>query len=371
MRLLPIALLIGLVLLLTMPALAQDDIPAPQFLYRGENQLLLVDGFADEIYELPIEVSERDGFEWSPDGRFLLASLYEDEILTYCLNLFDVDAQTWLYEEPIACNAFNPMFTADSEQFIYITEDGHNEVLWSHSLADRTNSELYRTTDGHDIYETGISELDWSPTKKYLTFIDFRWIMGGTLNTLVIMDAKSRNFIIVSAPNAYYASYNPIWSADERWFLIMLKEEYITSATLPRTNHEGDVYLVNAQSGETYRLTYTPTVSEHRIRWTEEGNIAFSVTTVQDSTFTLEAAMNVEVVPDEDIIWPESIYSEDFFDPKPNIMISPDENIGAWVTYRQDQPDLLNFGYTDPDAPASFSITMPESYQLVGWRPFG
>ena len=81
-------LLIGFVLFGVSIVLAQDDVPAPQFLYRNGNHLVLLDGYTGEASELPFEVVEQDRFEWSPDGRYILALQNRDSATyTYCLNL--------------------------------------------------------------------------------------------------------------------------------------------------------------------------------------------------------------------------------------------------------------------------------------------
>jgi hypothetical protein len=96
----PIAFLVGIVsLLMLLPATAQDELHPPQFLYRDENRLILLNGYTGEATELSMEVADRDRFEWSPDGRYLLARLLNDEDSRYCLNLYDVDLDVWVYNQ--------------------------------------------------------------------------------------------------------------------------------------------------------------------------------------------------------------------------------------------------------------------------------
>ena len=123
---LPIMLLIAFyVLLSTMLVTAQDEPPAPQFLYRNENRLVLLNGYTGEATELPFEVVGGDHFTWSPDGRYLLALLQDDEPSKYCLNLYDVDVQVWVYNKPIACAVGIANFSADGAR--RASRDGHHE----------------------------------------------------------------------------------------------------------------------------------------------------------------------------------------------------------------------------------------------------
>jgi hypothetical protein len=204
--------------------------------------------------------------------------------------------------------------------------------------------------------------------------------MGGSLNTFMVMNIESGDHFSISAPDQYYASYHPIWSDDDRWFLITLKEEYVTSGSLGVTNHQGDVYLVNSKTGESSRLTYTPAVGEYDIRWTDDGMIAFYVVVAetQEFTFTPEEAMKVEIVPNDEIIRPEPVNPEDYFpDPMSDLTVSPDTNIGAWVSYPFTAQETfrrhLNIGnLMSPDS-TIFSVPIPDAYSysniLIGWRP--
>jgi Tol biopolymer transport system component len=379
MRLLS-TLLIGLLLLLMIiQVTAQDDPPAPQFLYRHENRIVLVDGYTGETTELPFEVADQDRFEWSPDGRFLLAHIQEDATHTFCLNLYDVDEQEWEYDEPISCAVEDVLFATDGTQIAYSSSDEVNATVWLYSIADQTNQVLYRTTEGTSNYSIEISNLQWSPTEKYLTFVSYFWILGGTLNMFVVMNTENQSLITLSAPDPYYASYTPIWSEDDNWFLITLLEEYVTSGTIPHSNHLGDVYLVNSETGEEHRLTYTPAAREVDVQWTDDGKIAFTMVTEQKLTFTLEEAMNVEVVPPDAIITPEPVDVGAIHHSPGNLMISPDPDLSAWVSSAQAHEGnytyALNFGKSPRKMPstADFSVPITDTYQsgniLIGWRP--
>lgn len=363
-------------LFLILPVAAQDEQPAPQFLYRNENHLILVNGYTGEATELPFDVTERDRFTWSPDGKYLLSQLRDGETYRYCLNLYDVDKQDWLYPEPISCSVEEAIFSVDGTTIVYSTNDETNGVLWLYNLEAETSQELYRTTDGDNLYPSGITGFRWSPTSRFLTFISYTAIMGGTLNGLVVMNVETQTYIMVNASDTYYASYNPIWAEGDGWFLIVLKEEYTTSSSAPYTNHEGDVYLVNSETGEQYRLTYTPALLERDIRWTEDGRITFTIE--QELIYTLEEAMNVEEVPYNAITMPEPYEPEIFCYGLNGLTVSPDPKLSAWIAESQGEDGnpvyTLNFG-TAKTGKANFSVLLEDydNYQysnvIIGWRP--
>jgi Tol biopolymer transport system component len=370
-------LLITLLLLATSLITAQDELPAPQFLYRNENRLVLIDGYTGETTELPFEVTERDRFTWSLDGKYLLTRLQEPDKYTYCLNLYDVDTQEWVYNEPISCSVWDVALSPDSTQVMYITTDGINAILWSYNLESEARQELYRTTDGDTLRPSGLDDIQWSPTESYMTFVDYTQILGGTLNNLVVMNVENNTHFILYAPNTYYASYYPHWSADDAWFLVTLKEEYVTSGSMPQTNHRGDIYLVNSDTGAKYRLTYTSAAYETNLRWTEDGGITFTEVIEQTFTYTIEEAMNVEVVQREEIVTPEPFNDDIYFNSGSSDMLtSPDPELAAWVVETQGHQGNriyeLNFG-TRLGRTIEFSIPLPDSYQysyiIVGWRP--
>jgi hypothetical protein len=191
------------------------------------------------------------------------------------------------------------------------------------------------------------------------------------------MNLKTEKYATLSAPDTYYAHYYPIWSADDRWFLITLQEAYATSGALPLTNHKGDVYLINSETGKQYRLTYTPAAYEINIHWTDDGKIAFTEVSEEDISYTLNQAMTIEAVPPDQIITPEPVEDVPFYG-DPEVMISPDPNIGAWTTRTQQPDKTYIFELVIGEVPrvsseVKFSIPISDPNQsgtvLIGWRP--
>lgn len=375
-RLLTLVLVVFCIFLMTALTSAQDKPPAPQFLYRSGDHLVLLNGYTGESSQLPITISDQDHFDWSPDGKYLVTRLHTSDYSIYCLDLYDVDKRVWVLDKPISCAAGEAIFSGDNSRIYYSTNEQNNGAVWVYRLQDKTSRQLYQTTEGNDLRPAGVDGLYWSPTKAYLTFVEYNWIMGGTLNSFEIMNAATEHIASVNASNPYYASYYPIWRPDDRWFLITLQDQYVTSGTLPRTNDQGDVYLVNSETGGSYRLTYTPSEYETDIRWTDDGKIAFNEVTEQHLTYTLQQAMNVPVVPDDQIVAPEPINPEDDYDPMQGVMVSPDPDLGAWVSPEQEGIKMVELhigNVLGGQRMATFSILIPASYQypavLIGWRP--
>ncbi|MCA9885863.1 MAG: hypothetical protein KC708_22950 [Anaerolineae bacterium] len=367
--------LLSLWIFVAIPTTAQqpEDLPAPQFLYRDNDQLILLDGYTGEPTPLAIDVSPGDRFGWSPDGQFLITWLQDSETETSCLNLYKVDEQAWLSDDPIACPVERIKFSNDGQQLFYVVPDEYNATLWRYNLTEQTKQELYRTTGGNSPNDTGISDLALSPTGAYLTFESFDWMMGGTMNAFVILNTSTLEHAVLQAPDTYYASYYPIWSPDDSWFLINMMDEYVVSATLPQTSHRGDVYLVNSDTGESYRLTFTPAEVEKDIHWIDEGNIAYTRVIEEVHMLSIDEAINIEPIPSEEIIMPDvTTLDEDNTDSMPyGVMPSPNPNIGAWVDDVEPQPILTIGEFHWSIRTPYFSVPITDSSQdtLIGWRP--
>lgn len=157
---LPVVLLTGLFsLFMLLPATAQDELHPPQFLYRDGDQLILVNGETGDAVELPdIAATNADQYEWSPNGEYLLALLGNSETYLKCLNLSDVDARVWLYDDPLACNVESAAFPHDGTRIAYSTSDGINGTLWLHNVEDAEMEQLYTTSGGEELYPSGIND---------------------------------------------------------------------------------------------------------------------------------------------------------------------------------------------------------------------
>jgi hypothetical protein len=270
----------------------QDELHPPQFLFRDGDHLILVNGETGDAVDLPdIEVEDTDQFEWSRNGEYLLALLGNSETHFKCLNLYDVDEQVWLFDEPLACNVEDGAFSHDDTQLAYASNNSINGALWIYTVEDAETRQLYVTSGGEELYPSGIDDINWSPTDSYLTFIEYHWLTGGTSNGLRFLNVERGTHYTLTGGFGYYANYYPIWSPDDQWFLTILQEEYATTAAMPYTNHRGGLYLVHAIDGETQRLTYSPADPETNIRWTEDGNIEFD--TVEHVTLSVEDAMRI------------------------------------------------------------------------------
>ncbi len=371
-------LLIVLLTVSAVPAIAQDDDPpTPQLLYRDGTRLLLLDGYTGETEELPFAVSEWDTFTWSPDGRYLLAQLRDENTWPSCINLYDLDNAAWLYDEPIACEVGHGLFSGDNTQLVYsvpLPDDPHNAALRLHSLSDETDIELYRTLEGNLANNANLANVEWSPTEAYLTFISYKWIMGGTLNRFVVMNTDNFEYVTINAPNIYYASYKPIWSPDDSRFIMRLQGEYAYSGAIPTTNHSGDVYLFDADTGEEFRVTYSPAMQEFDLRWTDEGEIAYSTREViiHQTQLTIAEAMNVDPVAPEDMVTPEPIRQEDYFSTPIEIVVSPDPSLAAWIDREEvwESSDVyrLYVGSANGDN-HNYVIRVWDEDDFFGWRP--
>jgi len=368
--------IIGLIFLTILPVSAQSESHPPQFLFRDGDRLVLVNGETGEAAELPhITATSSDYFEWSPDGKYLVVLLSSSVPYLKCLNVYDVEMQEWLFDNPIACNVIDAKISHDATYFAYATQEEYEGALWLYTRANGEIEQLFITSGGDEILRNAIGVIDWSPNDQYLAFEHRDGAFGGSFNSLIVMHLESREFYsIVGARFGYYASYRPIWSPDDEWFLLVLQEEYVTSGMFPVTNHRGDLYLIRSHTGEQYRLTYTPTDEESNIRWLPNGAIAYD--TVLHTTLSIEEAINIVEPPLESIITPEPLEPPEraFSSSYP----APNEGLFAWVVQSRSREEgsstHLNIG-VQPLSPENtvFTASLPEDYQftnvIIGWRP--
>jgi hypothetical protein len=359
--------------LLTQIVSAQDETAFEQgFVYRDGDQLMFVNPYVEPVEAVPlpgIVASQRDWWEWSPDGRYLVALLHQDESANYgrCLNLYDVDLREWVYDEPVICDFSDAAISPESTQIAYATHDQNDAYLWLLTLANDYRQPLYDTTD-RDFDEINnvyfIDGIDWSPTGRYLMFTYYSSVIGGTINSALMMDVINGRYQGVGA--GYYAGFDPIWSPDDEWYLVVIQEEYVTSGTLPYSNHQGDLYLINSEDGHRNRITFTPADLESNIEWVSQTEFTFDTT--QHLTYNVEDAMNIAPVPSENIVYPEAVDSLEFHSSN----LSPDGEFGVQfisTTGNTARPEILRIIARYGEV---FSTNIPNLYPLtdiIGWRP--
>lgn len=378
-----IGLLIGL-LAIGFQAQAQTAEPttnAPQFLYRNGDKLILVNGETGEAQALPgITAGEKDRFEWSAGGQYVAVKTPapDKDYSPYCLNIYNVDEQKMLYDKPLSCDVGAEGFSHDGTYVVYSTRvgDDFNSVLWLYKLSNGVTRRIYETTNGQPpLSQAGIDEIQWSPTDKYVSFVSYRWIMGGTINGLYLFNAKTLAAYPVPTPiDPYYASYRPIWSADDAWILLNLKERYVTSGALPRTNDEGDIYLVQADTGEIHRLTFTPTEYEGSLQWTDDGQISYTL--YRTTTLTLDEALSIQAPPYESIIQPEPVDAQEWQGSnckRPQLKPPTPDIVVEICPPMFDTTATTDALVIEVDGQPIYGASLPESYEaykiVIGWRP--
>lgn len=176
--------------------LAQDPgDPSPEFLYRDDHHLFLVEGYTGETTEIPFESNKRDKIEWSPTGQFLLVQTYEEDTYSrYCINLYAFEEQAWVYDEPISCGVSGTLFSKDGNLLVFSTADEKDAHLFMHNLTTQSTEQLYETIAQSKISPHGISSLAWSPSERFLLFESYTQIMGGTNNTLIVMGKETHDY---------------------------------------------------------------------------------------------------------------------------------------------------------------------------------
>jgi hypothetical protein len=346
---------------------------------------VLVDGYTGETTTLSLEVTEDHEISWSPDGQSLLVLSPEETDSSedfYCLNLYNVAAEQWHYEEPVACKVKDAFFALDDAQQIFYTTDDeareHDQILWQYHRQDDSRKMLYRTANHTKEVHPGrsIDDFEWSPDGTYLTFTHQAHMQGAPDNTFVILNPINTIYKMLRAPNTFHASYDPVWSPDETHFLITLKNEYIVSTYYHETNHQGDVYLMEVATGEYQRLTYTPAIAEIDLHWIDSNRFMYAVQQKNITALTIEEAQTIDPVPPEDRVQPKP-FIPDRRDEFTSLRVSPVDDYSAWIEYSGSRGTQLLIGEVYPEATFTvagdiyFSTPIPDNYDnvLIGWRP--
>ncbi len=390
------ALLTGLLLIvLSHPAQAQTEIPeidAPQFLYRHGETLILVDSLVNHLPPaagriLPgVTAGKDDHFEWSHNGQFLLVeqSIASEVQPYYCLNVYSLAEQKLLYDEYLGCDIGDATFSNNSTQLAFSTlaKDGLSAVLWLHNLNSETTKNAFtatlstRTDDGkyllEPLYGKGISEIRWSQTDQHVSFITSGQENGDQFNILQTLDIHSLSHRYVNMrfyPNlsVFYATYDPVWSPDNSWLLMRIRQSYPPYGYRGHADDQGDLYLFNNETNELSRLTYTPAEEEIAPHWTENGEIAFGI--VEDVALTIDDALQIQ--PPDDIATPEVIHPQHLLPNCIGMSETIDPTWKAEVCPPNDGSDTYTFdisGWGD----ITYSVELSSgdyNNVLIGWRP--
>lgn len=312
---------------------AQETPDFPHLLYFDENGAMLLNILTLKTTALPVEFKAYDTILWSPDGRYLMHNASAPNLEALCIRLYDVVQGQWFDDQPIACGVSEATFDSTGSSVMYFHLQ--QQAIITFNILTSEHSTLYQHTPSQNFNPEWIEFINWSPDGRYLTFVIAVQIMGGSLNSLKVLNIETQDTFDITARDPYYASYNPIWRDDSVWFLLRVQDEYVTSGMNLNTNHRGDVYLVNAADGSIKRLTYTPAEFEHDLGWDKNGNIQYTVI----QTITLEEALAIPDVSDDQIIKPEPI---PFFAMFSRVAVeSPDHQLVALT-----DPDINSEGDT-------------------------
>ena len=363
-------------------AQAQTETPennSPQFLYRNGQNLILVNAETDDAQTLPgIVAGEKDHFEWSPDGQFVvIQTVANHELNPYCLNIYSMVERKMIYDKPLACEIEDAAISHNSAQIAYSTRsnDDTNAALWLHSLSSGTTARIYDTTGVYPTEPNGVVDIRWSPNDHYVSFISQERINSGWNNDLHILNPQSlHEYLLNTGGDDFDARYDPVWAPDEAWFLLDLKEQYVTNGADPRTNQMGDLYLVRSDTGQMHRLTFTPAEAETSPHWTEDGQIAYSIS--QTITLTVDDALNLQTPSPDSIVEPEPVDES----PQSRCYVSEESpNSDTWAELCPSYDTVGNLtGFQEFniifDGGQTYKVKLAEGdYNsiLIGWRTQG
>lgn len=249
---------------------AQDAAPSYQALVRFEDQYHLWDVATGELTLIPgLADVEWTRSSWSPDGAYLLVSPYGED--NCCSGLYDVERQKWDTRTFGREAVWSP--TGNYIASTQFDEDSTELILFN--WLTQTEYTLYTfETHGSD---TEIREVAWSPDELTIFFVLAYDVSGGSANYAHLYYLPS-DYIYTVGLELFNVTYNPIWSPNGQYLLLRLEiiSPY-TSFSLAQLD-VGDIYLINAHTGERHRITNTPYEYEISYGWSEDGkSIQYSV----------------------------------------------------------------------------------------------
>ena len=96
-----------------------------------------------KVTEVPTSVKYQQGFNWSPDGRFLIAA---GEDFRGRRGIYRIDAQTGESSAVLLSEATSPQWSADGRSLYYRVRDPRGSlVVMQHDLTSATDREVLRT----------------------------------------------------------------------------------------------------------------------------------------------------------------------------------------------------------------------------------
>jgi dipeptidyl aminopeptidase/acylaminoacyl peptidase len=244
---------------------AQDVTPSYQALVRFEDQYHLWDVATGDLTLLPgLTDVEWTSASWSPDGAYLLVSPYGED--NCCSGLYDVERQEWDTQTFGREAVWSP-----TGRYIISARDDENSaelVLNDWLTGVETKLHVIETQQSRFIF----TSLEWSPDEQTIFFVSVYDVTGGSMNFASLYHLPSGNIYELSAGmEVGNVDYYPVWSPNGEYLLLRMEiVSPYTSFNLAQFD-VGDIYLINAHTGERNRITHTLYEYEMAYSWSEDG----------------------------------------------------------------------------------------------------
>ena len=161
-----------------------------------------------KVTELPTTIKYQQGFNWSPDGRFLITPGVD---FRGRRGIYRIDAQTGESSPVVMAEAVSPQWSADGRSIYYRARDARGTlVVKQHDLASGAEREILRTP---------------ADTAGFLVSSDERSVAysgregsARTVQVIPFSGGQSRAVLEVTAPDEIY----PLsWTPDDRALLVL------------------------------------------------------------------------------------------------------------------------------------------------------
>jgi Tol biopolymer transport system component len=297
---------------------------------------------------------------WSPDGRYLLI---QPQVASPAIQIYDLQERRFLSQS----FGYEATWSPDGKIIAYLTLDSRDPVVRSLHLycwLEGYEKIIYRATNHEVAYSLKLGSLEWSPNSQSLFFSEVYHSGFTSVEHAMLLNLGSGSAREVDVRLS--ADYRPLWSPNGNYFILQLEQTPGYENPPQNDTEVGDLYVVDVETGQLIRITFTPFAYESDIAWSSDGK-TISYNTTETRSLRLDEALNL---PQDFTDPPIPYLSRVEMEGGNLVSISPTGQYEFWngMMYRvyitDDEGDIIaTLG--GPETITDYR----DNYDFLGWRP--